>query len=277
MANVSQFSTTAASNNSAAPDGAAEGVAPGDLNDIIREMMASLSKWYKDTNGSLTTTGSSNAYVLSTNNSHAALSDCSLILFKPNHANTGSATLNVDTLGAKTLKFRGGSLVGGEFGTNRLVLVAYNSSSDVFDILGGVKIPVTQTFTPTITAATAGDLSVAYSTQSGNYWKIGDVQYFQVELTFTPTFTTATGAIRVASLPNSHSVQTAWSIVTAAVSDSTITWPTNITHLVGVVQSGNAYATIRGAGSGENLTTLDIDDFTSGQAVTLRLQGSYPV
>lgn len=51
MSNVRDWSTTAASNNSASPDGWPENMAPSGVNDSAREMMASLKEWYDTSYG----------------------------------------------------------------------------------------------------------------------------------------------------------------------------------------------------------------------------------
>ncbi len=48
MSNISAWSTTAASNDSASPNGFPEGMAPSGYNDSARELMASLRTWYED-------------------------------------------------------------------------------------------------------------------------------------------------------------------------------------------------------------------------------------
>ena len=48
MAAISTWSTTAASNNSASPDGWPEGMAPSGVNDSARENMSALRTWYED-------------------------------------------------------------------------------------------------------------------------------------------------------------------------------------------------------------------------------------
>lgn len=45
---IKDWSTTAASNNSASPNGAPEGMAPSGVNDTIRELMAQVRSWYED-------------------------------------------------------------------------------------------------------------------------------------------------------------------------------------------------------------------------------------
>ena len=135
MSNVSQWSTTAASNSSASPDGWPENMSPAGVNDSARENMAAVAKWFGDTKGGLVTTGTGSAYVLSTNNSNAALADISLLAFRVHTANTGSATLAVDGLTAKALKLNGQSLSADDLPQDTIVLACYNANNDEFDII----------------------------------------------------------------------------------------------------------------------------------------------
>ena len=48
MSNISAWSTSAASNNAAPPDGWPEGQSPGSVNDVGRENMAAVRRWYVD-------------------------------------------------------------------------------------------------------------------------------------------------------------------------------------------------------------------------------------
>lgn len=58
------------------------------------------------------------------------------------------------------------------------------------------------TWTPTITAATPGDLAVVYSTRVGSYNKLGRlVKVWLNIITTTFTWTTATGALQITGLP----------------------------------------------------------------------------
>jgi len=138
MTNVSEWSTSAGSNNSAPPDGAPENMLPGKVNDCMREMMAALAKWYKDSSASLVTTGTTTAYALATNSVHAALSDVPLLSFRLHAANTGAVTLNVDGLGAKPLR-KTGSLEdysSGDLTAGQTMIAAYNSATDDFEVIG---------------------------------------------------------------------------------------------------------------------------------------------
>lgn len=104
MAEVSDWSGTAASNNATPPAGWPEGMAPSDVNDTAREDAARIARWYKDSNGSLNSTGSANAYVLTPNRTISSYAQGLCFVFKANFANTGAATLNVSAVGATAIK-----------------------------------------------------------------------------------------------------------------------------------------------------------------------------
>ena len=135
MSTIDNWSTTAASNNAASPNGFPEGMAPSGVNDSAREVMAAVAKWYKDQQGSLTTGGSASAYTLTTNGDYAALSDLPLLVFEVHAANSASATLNVDGLGAKVLKKSNDvSLAASDLAANQRCLAIYNADDDVFEL-----------------------------------------------------------------------------------------------------------------------------------------------
>jgi hypothetical protein len=52
-------------------------------------------------------------------------------------------------------------------------------------------------FSPTFTAATVGDLSVSYATQIGFYTIVGSKVYVNINIKFTPTYTTASGTAKI--------------------------------------------------------------------------------
>jgi hypothetical protein len=58
-----------------------------------------------------------------------------------------------------------------------------------------------QNFTPIIVAATPGDLSIAYTNQTGRMRLDGDSYDLLIRLVFTPTFSTASGALTIGGLP----------------------------------------------------------------------------
>lgn len=139
---------------------------PSAVNDTMREMMAAIARQYRDVKGSLVTAGVGNAYVLTTNNAHALLADQSFIVFMTNRANTSSATLNVDGLGAKIIQSAGANLKSGDLAINVIYAVVYNSTSDTYDLISvrrkinnddwlGVKLTIANGGTGSGTAAGA--------------------------------------------------------------------------------------------------------------------------
>lgn len=138
MSNISQWSTSAASNNTAPPNGFPEGQAPSTVNDCAREVMAAVARQFGDTQGTIVSGGTSNAYAITTASVNAALADQGLIVFQADRANTGAATLNVDSLGAKSIQANGVNLVSGALVADSIYAVAYNVTNDTYDLLNAL-------------------------------------------------------------------------------------------------------------------------------------------
>jgi hypothetical protein len=132
-------------------------------------------------------------------------------------------------------------------------------------------------FTPTVTFDTAGDLSVSYAAQSGRYWRMGNTIRFVIQVTCTPTFTTASGALRIGNLPYicKSGVGLSFYPVTVHNSDSTWTFGAARTQVVGRVITGSTYVNLEGLGSGANTTTLGVTEITSGTAKNFYISGEY--
>jgi len=134
--NISEWSVTDASNNTgSAPDFPVEGQAPSTVNDTMRTIYGAVARWYQDTNGTLETAGSSNAYTLTTNNARATLADQSMLVFNVDRANTGAATLAVDGLDAKAMRIRGAALVANDLLEDVTVIAVYNATDDAYDLI----------------------------------------------------------------------------------------------------------------------------------------------
>jgi microcystin-dependent protein len=109
--NAFLWSITAADNATADPGVPwVENMLPGAVNNVARAEMAAVARLLKDLTGSITTGGSSNTYTATSNSGHTAYANNILITAKANHTNTGAATLNLNTYGAKAIKvFTGGA------------------------------------------------------------------------------------------------------------------------------------------------------------------------
>lgn len=130
MAEIKDWDVAAASNNGTPPDGAPEGMAPSAVNDVIRENMAVLARWKGDNDGSLDTTGSSNTYALAANGTYSAYTRGDTFTFEANHTNTGAATLNVSSLGAKAIKHvSGAALIANQIQSGGVYRVVYDGTN----------------------------------------------------------------------------------------------------------------------------------------------------
>lgn len=108
---VQSWSTTASDNATA--DSAApfpEGMAPSQVNDSARGLMASVAMFRDDISGVLVTSGTSTAYAVSSNQGFGSLAalDGKVIAFTPHTTNGAGATLSVDGLADKPLRVAAG-------------------------------------------------------------------------------------------------------------------------------------------------------------------------
>lgn len=132
------------------------------------------------------------------------------------------------------------------------------------------------TFTPTVTFATPGDLSVSYTTQSGFGYKVGKLRFFQIAVAFTPTHTTASGEFRIGGLPDVAASGTSRDSVAPVVYiNSAWTWPASATNVSGLLPTGSGTLRIYGHGSGIASTAFTAANVPSGTAKSITLSGSY--
>lgn len=107
---TSSWSEVAASNNSASPNGAPEGMAAAGVNDTIREIMSAVKIEYNRSHATVTAGGTADAMTLTYGTAPTAYTaGMSFRFIKDAADNTGAATLNVNGLGAKSIVKRDGS------------------------------------------------------------------------------------------------------------------------------------------------------------------------
>lgn len=174
----SNWSETAASNNATPPNGWPEGMAPSTVNDAARENMGALKRDWNRSHTTISSTGSSNAYVLTYSTAPTAYVNGQRFAFKANFANTATATANVNSLGAKTIKQQGGAgpvnLVGGEIQVGQHVILEYDSVADALILLNpqsitaGLASPINEAKGADIASATTTDIGAA----TGNYVQV---------------------------------------------------------------------------------------------------------
>ena len=127
------YSTTAANNNSAVPNGAPEGWFPPQVNNVVREIMAGIKREYADRNGSLSSAGGTTAYTLAINSTTTAAAAGEFLVFKINATNTGAVTINITpsggaARGAVAVQKDGFALVAGEWKIGNFAAVLYDGT-----------------------------------------------------------------------------------------------------------------------------------------------------
>jgi hypothetical protein len=127
-----------AANNTAAPDGAPEGMAPSGVNDVIRADRGAIKRWYNQSIP-LLTGGSSTAYTLSYGVTPTALADGMTHLVEFNADCGASPTLNVGALGAKPIHYWTGTawavVPAATIKIGMVVRVAYNLAAGTYRIV----------------------------------------------------------------------------------------------------------------------------------------------
>jgi len=125
-------------NNTAAPDGAPEGMAPSGVNDVLRAVMGAQKRFY-NWQSTKQTAGSATAYTLTYGVAPGALVDGMTHLVEFHAANGVAATLNVNALGAKPLHYYSAGawrvVPAALFDANQVSLVAYNASAGAYRLL----------------------------------------------------------------------------------------------------------------------------------------------
>jgi hypothetical protein len=168
LGNGSVFSQTDGSNNSGTAPSWSGSAAPSTLDDSGRALQGAVTREWNWRNFTLTATGTDNAKVLTYSVAPAAYYNGQRFAFIANTTNTGSATLNVNSLGAKTIKsmvtgtltaIASGDMVAGTF-----VEVSYNSADDSF-----VWVNQRSVVLPTASATVQGivELATDAETQTG--------------------------------------------------------------------------------------------------------------
>ena len=130
-------------------------------------------------------------------------------------------------------------------------------------------------FTPTMDFATTGDLSVVYTSQSGEWQRIGMMVFFELLIACTPTFTTSSGLLEIEGLPFTSEAGGPRVQIPLRLSAAGFTWPTGRTSLVGFINDNVTAMNIEVNGSGASAVQLDAGDIASATPFNLRCSGFY--
>jgi hypothetical protein len=132
------------------------------------------------------------------------------------------------------------------------------------------------TFTPTITAGTAGNLSVSYSTQLGRYTRIGNRVYISASIvTSAFSYTTASGLVRLGGLPFSSN-GTSGNLPSFSLFFTGLT-KLGYTQFVPYTDPGNTWLIVTACASGVSNSGVNITDFPTGGTVGMIYSGHYQI
>lgn len=130
------------------------------------------------------------------------------------------------------------------------------------------------TWSPTMSFATVGTSSWSHATQDGAYVRIGNLVYFDLTISATPTIGTGSGALRI-SLPFTVAANTGACVST--MDSDFATWGTTNTSISAMPTTGVAYLTLRANKAAAGPTNISASDMTSGAAHTVTIGGCFRV
>ena len=109
-----------------------------DLADAVEEafdLIPDETRLERGTTNYVASAGAGNAYTVSMPTTLGAYVDGYEVVMKANHTNTGAATIDIDGLGAKSLRRQyGEALAAGDIRANKIVPFRYNSTSGYFEM-----------------------------------------------------------------------------------------------------------------------------------------------
>ena len=126
------------------------------------------------------------------------------------------------------------------------------------------------TWTPVLTFATAGDVSVTYGQQTGTYVKIGKLVVLKCRVTTSAfSHSTASGALRITGLPFSATNRTLNPIAFNGITKA------NYTTISSQIDTGSSISTFIASGSGQSQGSVLASDVPTGGSPILQFVIAY--
>lgn len=126
-------------------------------------------------------------------------------------------------------------------------------------------------FSATITFATPGDLTVSYVDQQGYYVLLGNQLFVSVRVSFTPTYTTASGSFSIVTgVPYNCTTPTS-TVGFVGYNPSTFTYPAGTSTLAATTSNTGSAIVLRAIGSATAPVTLSVTNLPTGTAQDLRI------
>lgn len=117
-----------AGNTAAAPNGFSGSIRPSAVEPTLRETHGAIKRWYVHSNATQISGGSANAHTLTYSVAPEAYVTGDAYTFIAGYTNTGAVTLNVNGLGARTIRLGNTAIASGELSRNRVYTVYYDGA-----------------------------------------------------------------------------------------------------------------------------------------------------
>lgn len=171
---VTSWSTSPSSNNSAPPNGWPEGMAAAAVNDTARQMMADLViEFQRNPVKYLGSVAGTNTITASMTPALTAYSAGMIVVFTPANNTTGAATININSLGAKTIvRGDGTALESGDLQASTSHVLVYDGTN--FVVLNPLSFSlVNGTLSGTLSVTGALTLNGALTTDNSSADEVG--------------------------------------------------------------------------------------------------------
>jgi hypothetical protein len=237
---TSSWSEIDASNNQTPPAGWPEGMQPSSVNNSARAGMGATKRFWNRINAVKTTAGSSTAYTLSYDVAAASYYDGEIFTFVVNATCGASPTLNINGLGARSLRKWIDSWVAlgaGDLTTDQVVTVRYNLANTSFDIIS--EMSGAGTWTPT----DASGAGLAFVNPTGRYRIANGMVFAYFTLTFPSTSDPSAvvfGGLPVTVPNQDYAVQDSLISAGAVVTAALVLRPIKNTATAGIVNTATA-------------------------------------
>lgn len=195
--------------------------------------------------------------------------------------------VNTSTTYALTVESSGGnSIISVPAGYTAYVICVLTSGTTAASWYAALQAPSAPTFgitsgawTPTLTAATPGTMSVSYATQVGSWIRIANSGtnfcIMKCRLTCTPTWGTASGDVRLTGLP--FTASGGGEGATLSQTNSNMTWSTSRTQLALAMFQSPIAINIQKQITAQNSAAMQVSDIATGTSQTFNYQMTYLV
>lgn len=187
------------------------------LNNAQRGLAGDMGMYRNDTSGKQTTGGSANAYTVTLESVPTALADGLGFSAIIHASNTGATTINVNSLGAKKVLYKGVALSGGELVAGQPARFSYDASADsaagAWLIENPVPVPATVSYSASEIANNSGVTGTNVD-DALNTLDADKANLASPSLTGTPAAPTASAATNTTQIATTAFVTTAASAYT---------------------------------------------------------------